>query len=158
MPRMLCFLGFILAGLNCVVVGFGNEPVDRTNTAGNTQLSSRSLWSIAHGYYGVIGVALLAHCGHVPEISVDDIKDKSNTDGLAKLLLWPLAAYMYLTSRMSSEALASRTGKFRPANPQWRNFAYFEDVGSAEESHDATFPQDTARTGLVGRFRAPPHT
>ncbi|KAH6095762.1 hypothetical protein HBI65_107450 [Parastagonospora nodorum] len=144
MPRMLCFLGFILAGLNCVVVGFGNEPVDRTNTAGNTQLSSRSLWSIAHGYYGVIGVALLAHCGHVPEISVDDIKDKT--------------AYMYLTSRMSGEALAGRTGKFRPANPQWRNFAYFEDVGSAEESHDATFPQDTARTGLVGRFRAPPHT
>ncbi|KAH4025087.1 hypothetical protein HBI73_058360 [Parastagonospora nodorum] len=136
MPRMLCFLGFILAGLNCVVVGFGNEPVDRTNTVVSLLQDDTSL--ILKN-----SVALLAHCGHVPEISVDDIKDKT---------------YMYLTSRMSSEALASRTGKFRPANPQWRNFAYFEDVGSAEESHDATFPQDTARTGLVGRFRAPPHT
>ncbi|KAH3951525.1 hypothetical protein HBH53_060500 [Parastagonospora nodorum] len=248
MPQMFCFLGTILAGLNCVVMGFGNEPVDRTNTVGFVEednqrdtlsllissfatlalciysavylsISTRgerthriSFQELKWGVIGLFvpklilytawrqftaarqlqfgirqatlnqvpggvsdekafvpvpsipqskrfqvvpllqddtsstskkGVALLAHCGHVPEISVNDIKDKT---------------YMYLTSRMSSEALASRTGKFRPANPQWRNFAYFEDVGSAEESHDATFPQDTARTGLVGRFRAPPHT
>jgi hypothetical protein len=33
------------------------------------------------------GIALLAHCGHTPNISLDDIKDKNKVDGLAKLLV-----------------------------------------------------------------------
>jgi hypothetical protein len=40
------------------------------------------------------GVALLAHCGHLPEISVDDIRDKNKADSLAKLLVCFQAGWM----------------------------------------------------------------
>lgn len=32
------------------------------------------------------GIALLARCGHLPNIKEDDISDKSKADGLAKFL------------------------------------------------------------------------
>jgi hypothetical protein len=40
------------------------------------------------------GVALLAHCGHIPNITLDDIKDKNKADGLAKLLVCVQAGWM----------------------------------------------------------------
>ncbi|EUC31238.1 hypothetical protein COCCADRAFT_38653 [Bipolaris zeicola 26-R-13] len=40
------------------------------------------------------GVALLTKCGHVVEISLDDIKDKNKADGLAKLLVCIQAGWM----------------------------------------------------------------
>ncbi|PSN66377.1 hypothetical protein BS50DRAFT_526400 [Corynespora cassiicola Philippines] len=40
------------------------------------------------------GVALLAHCGHLPNISADDIKDKNKTDSLAKFLVCVQAGWM----------------------------------------------------------------
>ena len=40
------------------------------------------------------GLALLAECGHIPEVSADDIKDKNKADGLAKLLVCIQAGWM----------------------------------------------------------------
>ena len=40
------------------------------------------------------GVALLAQCGHIPYVSLDDIKDKNKADGLAKLLVCIQAGWM----------------------------------------------------------------
>lgn len=40
------------------------------------------------------GVALLAHCGLLPDISDEDIKDKNKTDSLAKLLACMQAGWM----------------------------------------------------------------
>lgn len=40
------------------------------------------------------GVALLARCGHLPDVSVDDIKDKNKADSLAKLLVCIQAGWM----------------------------------------------------------------
>jgi hypothetical protein len=40
------------------------------------------------------GVALLAHCGLLPDISLDDIKDKNKTDALAKVLVCVQAGWM----------------------------------------------------------------
>lgn len=82
-----------------------------------------SPWTIAHGFYGTMGgfaididdagdryayifggtkrltltakgVALLAQCGYIPEIPLDDIEDKNKTDGLAKLLVCVQAGWM----------------------------------------------------------------
>lgn len=82
-------------------------------------------WSVAHGFYGTMGgfafdlddaddrykrsfgcnkrltltaegVALLAQCGHIPDISLDDIKDKNKADGLAKLLVCIQAGWMMI--------------------------------------------------------------
>ncbi|KAF2036768.1 hypothetical protein EK21DRAFT_51457 [Setomelanomma holmii] len=84
-----------------------------------------SSWTIAHGFYGTMGgfaididhtetryaplfgnaerltltakgVALLAQCGHIPDISLDDIKDKNKADGLAKLLVCIQAGWMII--------------------------------------------------------------
>ncbi|KAF2826944.1 hypothetical protein CC86DRAFT_350141 [Ophiobolus disseminans] len=83
----------------------------------------RAPWTIAHGFYGSMGgfaidlddadgryarvfgdakhliltakgVALLANCGHIPDISLDDIRDKNKADGLAKLLVCVQAGWM----------------------------------------------------------------
>ncbi|USP76876.1 hypothetical protein yc1106_04150 [Curvularia clavata] len=40
------------------------------------------------------GVTLLAKCGYIVDISLDDIKDKNKTDGLAKLLVCIQAGWM----------------------------------------------------------------
>jgi hypothetical protein len=40
------------------------------------------------------GLALLAHCGRLTEISVEDIKDKNKADSLAKLLVCFQAGWM----------------------------------------------------------------
>ncbi|KAG9196019.1 hypothetical protein G6011_01140 [Alternaria panax] len=82
-----------------------------------------SPWTIAHGFYGTMGgfaldiddtdsrnavlfngakrltltakgVALFAQCGHIPDVSLDDIKDKNKADGLAKLLVCIQAGWM----------------------------------------------------------------
>jgi hypothetical protein len=42
------------------------------------------------------GVALLAQCGHIPEISLDDIRDKNKADGLAKFLVCIQAGWMII--------------------------------------------------------------
>ena len=42
------------------------------------------------------GVALLAHCGHLPDISADDIKDKNKADSLAKVLVCFQAGWMII--------------------------------------------------------------
>ena len=42
------------------------------------------------------GVALLAECGHLPEIREEDIADKSKTDGIAKLLSCVQASWMLI--------------------------------------------------------------
>jgi hypothetical protein len=42
------------------------------------------------------GVALLAQCGHIPDISIDEIKDKNKADGLAKLLVCIQAGWMII--------------------------------------------------------------
>lgn len=42
------------------------------------------------------GVALLAQCGHVPEISLEDIKDKNKADMLAKFLVCVQAGWMII--------------------------------------------------------------
>ena len=42
------------------------------------------------------GVLLLAQCGHLPEVSLHDIKDKNKADGLAKLLVCVQAGWMIL--------------------------------------------------------------
>jgi hypothetical protein len=84
---------------------------------------SVSPWTIAHGFYGSMdgfsidldnasdryaclfggterltltanGVALLAQCGHIPEISLDDIKDKNKANGLTKLVVCIQAGWM----------------------------------------------------------------
>jgi hypothetical protein len=91
-------------------------------------------WSISHGFYGSMGgfaidlgnsdaryarlfghatrltltaksVALLAHCGHFPEISYHDIKDRNKADGLAKLLVCIQAVWMIIQviSRTATE-------------------------------------------------------
>lgn len=93
--------------------------------------SKLSPWSIVHGYYGVMGgfaidlddaddqykhlfgdikrltltakgVALLSHCGHTPEISIDEIKDKNKADSLAKLLTCVQAGSMIAQVMMRS--------------------------------------------------------
>lgn len=47
------------------------------------------------------GLALMAECGYIPEISADDLKDKNKADGLAKLLVCIQAGWMIVqvTSR-----------------------------------------------------------
>jgi len=42
------------------------------------------------------GVVLLAKCGHLPELDISEIKDKSKTDGLAKALVLLQASWMVL--------------------------------------------------------------
>ncbi|PVH99833.1 hypothetical protein DM02DRAFT_528246 [Periconia macrospinosa] len=42
------------------------------------------------------GVALLAHCGLLPDISLDEIKDKNKADGLAKFLVCVQAGWMMI--------------------------------------------------------------
>jgi hypothetical protein len=207
--------------------------------------SKNGPWSIAHGYYGVMGgfaidlddeddqykhlfgdikrltltakgVALLSNCGHTPEISIDDIKDKNKADGLAKLLvcvqagwmiaqvivrsaqglptsllevhtvahvvcalimyvIWwhkprqvasptilkgewlgPLAAYMFLASRMSGEAPTGVMYMFRNATPELKKLAYFEEAGHEEEIQQTIHRQDTAHTLTGGHFRPRP--
>lgn len=80
-------------------------------------------WTLAHGFYGSMGgfaidlettdeslaslfgdhkrltltargVALLAKCGHIPDISDHEIRDKNKADGLAKLLVCIQAGWM----------------------------------------------------------------
>lgn len=50
------------------------------------------------------GIALLAECGHVPEISAHEIRDKNKADGLAKLLVCIQAGWMIVqvTSRSAT--------------------------------------------------------
>lgn len=50
------------------------------------------------------GLALLAECGHVPEISAHEIRDKNKADGLAKLLVCIQAGWMIVqvTSRSAT--------------------------------------------------------
>lgn len=90
-------------------------------------------WTLAHGFYGSMGgfaidlettddplsslfgdhrrlsltargLALLAECGYIPDISVYDIKDKNKADGLAKLLVCIQAGWMIVqvTSRAAT--------------------------------------------------------
>ncbi|KAF3004746.1 hypothetical protein E8E13_000096 [Curvularia kusanoi] len=90
-------------------------------------------WTLAHGFYGSMGgfaidiepmendlaslfgdhkrltltaqgLALLAECGHVPQISAAEIKDKNKADGLAKLLVCIQAGWMIIqvTSRAAT--------------------------------------------------------
>ncbi|EMD62822.1 hypothetical protein COCSADRAFT_59613, partial [Bipolaris sorokiniana ND90Pr] len=83
----------------------------------------KTSWTITHGFYASMGgfaieldstdrrngalfndmtrftltakgVALLAKCGHVVDISLDEIKDKNKADGLAKLLVCIQAGWM----------------------------------------------------------------
>jgi hypothetical protein len=204
-------------------------------------------WTIAHGFYGSMGgfaidndessnqygplfgdikrltltakgVALLAHCGHIPDISLDDIKDKNKADGLAKLLVciqagwmiiqvisraatklpitllevhvvahvvcalimyaiwwhkprqvtsptllqgdwvWPLAAYMYLASRMSGAPPVGKLGRFRNATPELKNLAYFEDGGAIDKRPASIHRLGTANTLSDGRFALRPAT
>lgn len=87
-------------------------------------------WTLAHGFYGSMGgfaidlettddplaslfgdhkrltltargLALVAECGYIPDISVHEIKDKNKADGLAKLLVCIQAGWMIVqvTSR-----------------------------------------------------------
>jgi hypothetical protein len=80
-------------------------------------------WTVTHGFYGTMGgiafdvnhdsdtrpgifgyvrrltltaegVALLARCGHLPEISIADMKDKSKTDYMAKILVCVQVGWM----------------------------------------------------------------
>ncbi|KAI9849073.1 MAG: hypothetical protein M1838_000274 [Thelocarpon superellum] len=79
-------------------------------------------WTMVHGFYGSMGgftfeideklspfipgysqltltargVALLAQCGHAPDISREEIKDKSKADGLAKSLVCLQAVWMLM--------------------------------------------------------------
>jgi hypothetical protein len=198
-------------------------------------------WTMAHGFYGSMGgfaididknddphaglfggakrltltakgVTLLAHCGHIPDISFADIKDKNKADSLAKLLvciqagwmivqvisraaihlpisllevhvvahvvcaltvytIWwhkprqvtsptllqgdwvlPLAAYMYLASRMSGEAPTGKLARFRVATPVLKKLAYFEDGASFDRRPSSIYRSDTANTITSGRL------
>ena len=95
--------------------------------------SNARTWTIAHGFYGSMDgfaidldaadesfaslfgdykrltltarrLALLAECGHVPDFSAHDIRDKNKADGLAKLLVCIQAGWMIVqvTSRSAA--------------------------------------------------------
>jgi len=158
------------------------------------------------------GVLLLAQCGHLPEVSLHDIKDKNKADGLAKLLvcvqagwmilqvisraasglptrlleihvvahvvcalimyvLWwhktrqvesptiikgdwlPLAAYMYLASRMSGEKPPGRFANFRTATPELAKLAYFEGPEALNDSHHVIHRLNTVDSAVNGQFK-----
>lgn len=161
------------------------------------------------------GVALLAHCGHAPEISVDEIKDKNKADGLAKFLvcvqagwmivqvisrsaadlpttllevhtvahvvcalvmygiwwhkprsieyptllrgdwLWPLAAYMYMASRVSGDLPEGALGKVRHPIPKLKALAYIENdamTAIEREMYQSTYGLDIAQAPKMGYF------
>ena len=163
------------------------------------------------------GVALLAQCGHIPYVSLDDIKDKNKADGLAKLLvciqagwmivqvisrtasglpttllevhvvahvvcalimyiLWwhkprqvtsptllkgdwlPLAAYMYLASRMSGKVPQGVFAIFRVRTPELEKLAYFEGEETRSEDHDPVGCNNTAQPRASGHLGTRPNT
>lgn len=52
--------------------------------------------------------------------------------------VWPLAAYMYLASRMSGNAPIGLSGKLRHATPAMKKMAYFENFGSDHGNNTPT--------------------
>jgi hypothetical protein len=66
--------------------------------------------------------------------------------------VWPLAAYMYLASRMSGTKSSGMLGKFRIPVPVLKKLVYFEDVGTFDEGRIAIVRRDTAHTLVDGRF------
>ncbi|RAR06489.1 hypothetical protein DDE82_003309 [Stemphylium lycopersici] len=162
------------------------------------------------------GIALLAQCGHIPDVSLDDIKDKNKADGLAKLLvciqagwmivqvisrtasglpttllevhvvahvvcalimyiLWwhkprqvtsptllkggwlPLAAYMYLASRMSGKVPQGTFALFRVATPELEKLAYFEEKEARPEDHDPADCSSRAQPRASGHLGTRPN-
>ncbi|KAF1927529.1 uncharacterized protein M421DRAFT_393038 [Didymella exigua CBS 183.55] len=106
-----------------------NNPTE----AEDQRLISMTRWALPHGFHGSMGgfaidlettddpltslfgshkrlsltakgFALLAECGHISEVSVDEIKDKNKADGLAKLLVCIQAGWMIvqITSRAAT--------------------------------------------------------
>ncbi|KAL1793678.1 hypothetical protein ACET3X_008660 [Alternaria dauci] len=101
----------------------GARTHEKTTVSEEHDQHRQSPWTIVHGFYGTMGgfaldiddtdfrsaalfngakrltltakgVALFAQCGHIPDVSLDEIKDKNKADGLAKLLVCIQAGWM----------------------------------------------------------------
>lgn len=70
--------------------------------------------------------------------------------------LWPLAAYMFLASRMSGEAPTGMMYMFRNATPELKKLAYCEESSDEEEVQQIIHRQDTVDTLTGGHFRPHP--
>ncbi|KAH7564337.1 hypothetical protein BM1_01384 [Bipolaris maydis] len=140
-----------------------NETCDESTIVTETHMKDpKKPWTITHGFCASIGgsaldlnstdrrnstlfkdvtrltltakgVALLTKCGHIVEISLEEIKYKNKADGLAKLLVCIQAGWMIVQviSRtavgLPTTLLEEKLAIFRSVTSELAKLAYFED-------------------------------